>query len=157
MITASEKGPASAGGNGNYHNSHTWFEASILRPVSIPSDPAIEDVHSDGKMRLCPIPPTSHQWFLQKEHQFIPTPDGRGIVWHVHNNVTAQEDPSERRVKWRAGERLELGEDKESMRIGMGDGEGFVQSLRSGDRVALWARAEVRFRAHFATYSVCPN
>ena len=79
------------------------------------------------------------------------------MVWHVYNNVTAQKDPLEHRVKWKAGEKLELREDKEGIRICAGNGEGFVQSLRPGDRIALWARAEVRFRAHFTTYSLHPN
>lgn len=46
QMKAADQGWADNGGEGTYHNSHTWFEASILRPESEASTAAaLEDIN----------------------------------------------------------------------------------------------------------------
>ncbi|KAJ8089253.1 hypothetical protein PM082_014501 [Marasmius tenuissimus] len=141
-MLASDQGRSSNGGDGTYHNSYTWFEATILQPTTTSSLDILnfEDSWPNG-VRLTSATPSDALDVL-REHgvQFRSTMDER-VVWKVHNNITARSEPQEYCVEWVAGEKVDLTEEKEGMGIGMGDGEGFVQSLKHGDKIALWARA----------------
>ncbi|KAK3369717.1 hypothetical protein B0T24DRAFT_708585 [Lasiosphaeria ovina] len=61
----------------------------------------------------------------------------RQVVWRVHNNVTARNELGYYRVDWVAGVPAQIDEP-----LAMGDGAGFLETMRAGDRIALWARAE---------------
>ncbi|KAK1217872.1 hypothetical protein PQX77_019463 [Marasmius sp. AFHP31] len=153
MMTASDQGWASFGGNGTYHNSHTWFEASILWPVvnSEADVPLFANLRSDGSQFTYTKALEAREMFLDNGLQFKSAGD-KNVVWKVHNNITAQSEPREYCVEWVAGGKVDLTEEKEGMEVGIGDGEGFIECLKPGDRIALWARAEVN-----EFYPVYPN
>ncbi|KAK1217834.1 hypothetical protein PQX77_019507 [Marasmius sp. AFHP31] len=132
-MLASEQGRSSFAGDGAYHNSNTWFEASILQPT-ITSSPDILNFKDSWLIRATPI--DALDVLRENGVQFRSMMDER-VVWKVHSNITGQSEPREYHVEWVAGEKVDLAEEKEGIGIGMGDGEGFVESLRPGDKIAL--------------------
>ncbi|KAJ8089244.1 hypothetical protein PM082_014492 [Marasmius tenuissimus] len=142
-MRASDQGWASFGGDGTYHNSHTWFEASILWPTvhSEADSSLLQDLWSDGRQSTYTKALGARHMLLDNGLQFRSAGDNK-VVWKVHNNITARSEPREYRVEWAAGEKVDLTEEREGMEVGIGDGEGFIECLQPGDRIALWARAE---------------
>ncbi|KAI1190670.1 hypothetical protein F5B17DRAFT_427335 [Nemania serpens] len=110
QMKAADQGWADNGGEGTYHNSHTWFEASILRPESEASTAAaLEDINMGN--------------FLENNGT---------VVWRVHNNITARRVYRRYRVDWVKGIPTQVDDSR-----AMGDGQGFLELLRGGDLVAL--------------------
>lgn len=142
---AADQGFASFGGEGTFGNSHTWFEASILKPWAgsgghtIEADTALEEVfdgdntwwdvsHARGDLR-------SNGW------DFVEGENGR-LTWKVCNNLTACATFRNYRVEWTRGVATEVEDER-----AVGRGEGFLKLLKPGYKVVLWARAEVGLRA----------
>lgn len=133
QMKSADQGWADFGGHGTYHNSHTWFDASILRPTQRPAtEGRLEDVVTE-RFRT----PADARESL-REHGWDFVENDESLVWRVHNNITAQADYSYYRVDWVAGTKTNL-EDPEAM----GNGEGFLDKLTPGRVVVLWAVAEV--------------
>lgn len=119
------------GTGGTYNSSYTWFEASILRPSA--NDPVLPSLpyesHPKPKVNCLSsfhydlVPSTTN-----------PSPNEEACVWHIQSNLVAQNNEREHEVEWRAGNEQESGP-------GEGDGKGFLESLKQGDRVGVWARA----------------
>lgn len=67
-----------------------------------------------------------------------------------HNHVvTARRAWRDYRIDWVAGVPTDVQDP-----LAMGDGRGFLESLVPGDKIALWARAEVRTTVAAAGYVV---
>jgi len=142
QMRSADQGWATWGGEGTYRNSHTWFEVSVLRPRTI-SDRVLSSsgvrVDADGvtefngKVKIADYRETLNAlgW------DFVM--NGEEAGWLVHHNLTASKEFRDYRVDWDLGAVMKIDEDLPSM----GDGAGFLESLRGGDAVALWARAEV--------------
>lgn len=136
---AADQGWADRGGHGTFENSHTWFEASILRPSG--------DEVRDGALEHDPVlsipwenPESARQALRDKGWEFVEAEDGR-LTWRVCNNVTARRDYRDYTVQWQRGVRTEVEDER-----AVGRGEGFLERLKSGSIVVLWARAEVSAR-----------
>ncbi|KAJ4172033.1 hypothetical protein NW754_007631 [Fusarium falciforme] len=132
---AADQGWATFGGEGTFENSHTWFEASILRP---------RDAHHDGA-HVAPEGILRETWWGApgarddlKEHgwDFVEGEDGQ-LTWTVCNNLTASSEFRNYRVEWERGVVPDV-DDEDAV----GTGEGFLELLRPGCIVVLWARAE---------------
>ncbi|KAI0406615.1 hypothetical protein F4802DRAFT_87600 [Xylaria palmicola] len=129
QMRSADQGWADAGGHGTYHNSHTWYEASILRPR--PDAAAL----TDADMENFRNPEEARDHFRHRGWDMV---EGNGTVaWRVHNNITARTQYRNYRVDWIAGIPTEVGDPR-----AMGDGQGFLELLRPDDVVVLWARAE---------------
>lgn len=135
-IRSRDQGWADAGGHGTYNNSHTWFEASILKRVE-QSDHQLPLEDSNGMPLTFGSVMNARESLLRYgwDFKFV---DGDKCVWKVHNNVTAERRFREHNVRWVKGE-------KTLVWIGMGSGKGFVENLQPGDLIVLWARAEVSY------------
>ncbi|GAW14479.1 hypothetical protein ANO14919_038820 [Xylariales sp. No.14919] len=132
QMRAADQGWADNGGHGTYHNSHTWFEASILRPQSEASTAA---VLSNTGMGNFPTPREARDHL--RDHGWDMVDRNGVVVWKVHNNITARSEYNNYRVDWVAGIPTKVGDPR-----AMGDGQGFLELLRPDDIVVLWARAE---------------
>ncbi|KAI3326740.1 hypothetical protein HD806DRAFT_520478 [Xylariaceae sp. AK1471] len=132
QMKAADQGWADNGGKGTYHNSHTWYEASILRPQSKASAVAALTNTDMGNFRT----PGEAGDYL-RNHGWDMVESNGTVVWRVHNNITACSEYKHYRVDWVAGIPTEV-EDPRAM----GNGQGFLGLLRPDDVVALWARAE---------------
>jgi hypothetical protein len=124
------------------YDSFTWFEASILRPMDIhqplPRSPTNLSNSIDAS--------TLHQlgWAeISNPH------DERNRRWRVQANATLLH-PQVHQVTW--VRTYQVGnitlEDEFDARTGKGSGFGFVESLKSGDRIALVGRALVSRRSY---------
>ncbi|KAL1622349.1 hypothetical protein SLS54_004912 [Diplodia seriata] len=130
---AADQGWADFGGEGTYVNSHTWFEASVLRPVGRgEADAAVENV-APG---LWEEPGRAREALVEWGWDFVEGEGGR-VVWKVCNNITAKAEYSEYTVEWERGVAADA-QDTEA--VGMG--RGFLELLEPGFIVVLWARAE---------------
>ncbi len=135
-LRAADQGWATFGGQGTFNNSHTWFEASILRPTgeraardyTVPLEDKVLEARSIEQVgdRLREL-----GWEMV-EHQ------GRHS-WFVHTNITAQARYKDYSVHW---VRNAVEPVPQEPRV-MGDGAGFLEAIHPGDRVVLWALAEV--------------
>ncbi len=68
----------------------------------------------------------------------VPTGEGK-VSWHIQSNKVAGREYEEYTVEWRTG----VSADADDARAhGQGDGKGFVEALRPGDRVGLLMRAQ---------------
>ncbi|RWA04784.1 hypothetical protein EKO27_g10324 [Xylaria grammica] len=132
QMRAADQGWADNGGHGTYHNSHTWFEASILRPRSEASTAA---VLSNTVMGNFPTPREARDYL--RDHGWDMVDRNGVVVWKVHNNITARSVYNSYRVDWVAGVPTKVDDPQ-----AMGDGQGFLELLRPDDIVVLWARAE---------------
>ncbi|KUI60496.1 hypothetical protein VP1G_07687 [Cytospora mali] len=131
QMRSADQGWADFGGNGTYHNSHTWFEVSILRPVSAEPQERVESTLVETFRN----PEDAEQALHEQGWQMVES-NGR-VTWLVHHNITARREWRNYRVDWEANELIEMRDPP-----AMGDGEGFLDALRPGDKIALWARAE---------------
>lgn len=69
----------------------------------------------------------------------------RGVLWKVQANVVAGREYTVHEGEWRkSGDEWTGGEASDDGNEGSGDGTGFVDVLKPGDRVGIWARAMVR-------------
>ncbi|RSL40773.1 hypothetical protein CEP54_016028 [Fusarium duplospermum] len=114
---AADQGWATFGGDGTFENSHTWFDASILRPLDIGNNGQNTALEANLRCNLWDAPCARdeirvHGW------EFVEGEDGQ--------------------IKWR--ERGVVAEDVDEMATGTG--EGFLELLGPGCIVVLWARAE---------------
>lgn len=136
---AADQGWATFGGEGTFENSHTWFEASILRPRGADNDGADASFEAIlgstwWDVRRSRDELRNHGW------DFVEGEDGR-LTWRVCNNLTASRRFRNYRVEWEEGVVTNV-EDE----MAMGRGEGFLELLGPGCIVVLWARAEVGLR-----------
>ncbi|KAI1123340.1 hypothetical protein F5Y10DRAFT_252048 [Nemania abortiva] len=132
QMKAADQGWATFGGNGTYNNSHTWFEASILRPRS---DESARAALTSTDMRNFRTPGEARGHLQDLGWDIVE--DNGTIAWRVHNNITACSANRLYRVDWVAGVPAKVGNPQ-----AMGDGQGFLEHLRPSDVVVLWARAE---------------
>ena len=149
QLRASDQGWADFGGHGTYRNSHTWFEASILRRrPGHHGDTGNDDetLDSDETLRR-PFNTIekAEERFAELGWDLVRRDDegvGDGSAktsWFVHTNITARAQYHNYRVRWVRGV---VDEVPRNPRV-VGDGRGFLDALRPGDRVVLWALAEV--------------
>ncbi|KAI3399711.1 hypothetical protein diail_5778, partial [Diaporthe ilicicola] len=149
QMRSADQGWATFGGDGTYDNSHTWFEACILRPVpgggGAIAAAAASPVPVGWALQWHPLEMQLPQTFRNPgyakpalEHMgwYMVDHNGRD-TWMVHHNITASRDLGNYRVDWVAGMPTDI-EDPRAI----GDGEGFLSALMPGDKIALWARAE---------------
>ncbi|KAI1365651.1 hypothetical protein F5Y08DRAFT_169447 [Xylaria arbuscula] len=146
QMDAADQGWADNGGDGTYHNSHTWFEASILRRPAPADAEAILNIASlavDGPlvedwsdMQNFPSPLDARHHLRGHGWEMLESGDG-SIAWRVHNNVTACREYRRYCVRWEARVPTAVADPR-----AMGDGKGFLELLRPDDVVVLWARAE---------------
>ncbi|KAM3074940.1 hypothetical protein ACMFMG_008346 [Clarireedia jacksonii] len=89
-MTSHDQGWATFGGNGTYNNSHTWFEASILRPTL---DPPNGGMNWDLKENYASTEDARD--VIRNGWDFVEYNVGEEgriqTVWKVHNNITAHE------------------------------------------------------------------
>ena len=156
QLRASDQGWADFGGHGTYHNSHTWFEASILRRKPGHGDDDESDeaaLNSDEVLRnpFNTIERAEERLAELGWHLVRRDDDGGGgdgtvrASWFVHTNITAHALYHNYRVSWVRGVVDEVPRNP----LVMGDGRGFLDALRPGDRVVLWALAEVSNKLSF--------
>lgn len=136
QMKAADQGWADNGGDGTYHNSHTWFEASILRPRSDAF--MVTSLTLSDHMDNFPSPAEARAHLRGHGWDMVENSNDSSVVWRVHNNVTACREYRHYRVRWVAGISAKVDDPR-----AMGDGEGFLEILRPDDVVVLWARAEV--------------
>ncbi|OCL08037.1 hypothetical protein AOQ84DRAFT_222279 [Glonium stellatum] len=115
---------------GTYSGSYTWFEACILRPIpSLYTDPLRLPYTFNPQPTAVCLKPVGYM--------LVPcSTSGREetVVWHIQSNVCADSREMVHRVEWRPGE-------VQDILPGRGIGKAFVEKLRPGDRVGVWARA----------------
>jgi hypothetical protein len=137
---AADQGWATFGGDGTFENSHTWFEASILRP-NVPSCQQNEsNVEPEGAlwdMSWWDIADAREDLRAQG-WEFVKGENGC-LSWRVCNNLTASSEFRNYTVEWRRNVVAAVDDER-----AMGNGEGFLQLLGPGCIVVLWARAEQR-------------
>lgn len=118
------------GCRGTYSGSYTWFEACILRPIpSLYTDPLRLPYTFNPQPTAVCLKPVGYM--------LVPcSTSGREetVVWHIQSNVCADSREMVHRVEWRPGE-------VQDILPGRGIGKAFVEKLRPGDRVGVWARA----------------
>ncbi|KAF3765306.1 hypothetical protein M406DRAFT_355861 [Cryphonectria parasitica EP155] len=136
QMRAADQGWASFGGDGTYENSHTWFEVSILHPVADHTAEVVVEEPLELALAHTFRSPTDARQELRERGWAIVERDGRSS-WKVHHNITARREWHDYRVDWRAGIHIQTQEP-----MAAGSGEGFLDALGPGARVALWARAE---------------
>jgi hypothetical protein len=119
---------------GSYRWAWSWFEASILRPHP-PSDYELDpgyEVDMAGRKR----------WLVQRNLRAVAQRQQREVSWAPHAPQTTPAKP-----KREVGECEEMiytpGFPDENVERGHGFGDGFVEQLRTGDRVVVHARAWV--------------
>lgn len=140
-------GGGGGGGDGRdvLDGRHAWFEASILTPTGrcegglATGGATLQDVLA-GETWETPAqargPLARHGW------GFVERADGGGgggVVWKVCDGVTTSGRYQDCRVEWKRGVETQVVEDGG----GVGEGNGFLETLTSSYIVVLWARAEV--------------
>ncbi|OTA83962.1 hypothetical protein M434DRAFT_175952 [Hypoxylon sp. CO27-5] len=136
---AADQGWATFGGHGTFSNSHTWFEASILRPINPStqangSPPALEDVLVNTWWDV----ESARSDLNEQGWDFVQSEDGQ-LTWKTCNNITAQYTYQNYWVEWIRGIETEVEDERAK-----GKGEGFLELLEPGFIVVLWARAVAR-------------
>ncbi|PHH89926.1 hypothetical protein CDD83_4933 [Cordyceps sp. RAO-2017] len=138
---AADQGWATFGGDGTFHNSHTWFEASILQPSSdrVEDEVRAAALEHDGDLsEPWEDAGSATQALRDKGWEFVRGQDGQ-ITWRVCNSITARSKYKNYRVEWRRGLDTEVEDERAT-----GKGEGFLELLQPGFAIVLWARAEQR-------------
>ncbi|KAI0379295.1 hypothetical protein F5Y04DRAFT_260119 [Hypomontagnella monticulosa] len=140
---AADQGWATWGGEGTFGNSHTWFEASILRPCPGPPGAEVNENKEEGGALEEAL--AEERWWdvraarealRERGWEFVEAPDG-SVAWRVCNNITARSEYRDYRVEWKRGVETEVEDER-----AVGKGEGFLELLEPGCCVVLWARAE---------------
>ncbi|OCK85117.1 hypothetical protein K432DRAFT_67438 [Lepidopterella palustris CBS 459.81] len=121
---------------GTYSGSYTWFEACILRPL-----PTTSTSTSTSRPALT-LPYTFNPYptavclrpvGFDLVHCSASSRE-TAVMWHIQSNVCASSEEKVHEVEWRRGAVQEI-------EPGKGIGKDFVEKLRPGDRVGVWARA----------------
>ncbi|KAF5632702.1 hypothetical protein F52700_6238 [Fusarium sp. NRRL 52700] len=134
-----DQGWADFGGDGTFENSHTWFEASILRPVGPSCQQNESNVHEEALSDISWWDIADAREDLRAQGwEFVEGENGR-LSWKVCNNLTASSDFRNYKVEWRRDIVAAVDDER-----AIGTGEGFLQLLGPGCIVVLWARAEQR-------------
>jgi hypothetical protein len=134
-----DQGWTSENTQGTFHTS-SWLEVSILRSIDednlrLPDPRIINTRLSDPSDFHKSI--TDQGWVLVKRPDSARQgpQDGEGdFAWYLQGNRVAV-GRDEYRVIW--------AEDGSEGNEGAGSGEGFLQELKDGDRILVWARAKV--------------
>ncbi|KAI1382643.1 uncharacterized protein F4822DRAFT_101581 [Hypoxylon trugodes] len=135
---SADRGWATYSSDGTFNNSHTWFEASILRPF-LQNDGgngqgvALEDAFGRNTWWE---PIDAREALREKGWDFVEAEDGC-VMWRVCNNITALMEWRNYKVEWVRGVETMVKDEK-----AQGKGEGFLELLKPGCIVVLWARAE---------------
>ncbi|KAI5925545.1 hypothetical protein F4810DRAFT_659088 [Camillea tinctor] len=132
---AADQSWVTLGGAGTFNNSHTWFEASILRPLGHPPATKLESVLTAPFRDV----QSARDALRDAGWEFVARENG-DVTWRVLNNITAQRECRNYSVEWERGVETVVQDEK-----AMGKGEGFLELLSRGCIVALWAKAAGRF------------
>jgi hypothetical protein len=123
----------------------SWTEVSILRDASN-ANSRLRSPRLGNTSISCPQDyhnnVVSCGWSLVKrpESALQGPQGGEGdFAWYLQGNRVARPDSEEHTIVWAV-------EGREEGNEGSGSGEGFLQELREGDRVLVWARAKVSRR-----------
>ena len=133
---------------GTFNGALSWYEACIFRPDRSSSrlSPETEEAQDEDLTAFL------HNHYLHRTaSDMVPVlerlqigwslvpAEGEKVSWDVQSNRVAGRDYEKYTVEWRAGEPA----DTELARSrGEGEGRGFVDALRPGDRVGLLMRAQ---------------
>ena len=117
---------------GTYDGAWSWYEACIFRPRH-GKDP-VNDLKFLSTHNLYWVPTD-----VQGKTRWDLADDGNTSTWVVQNNRVARSDLETHIVEWKAGEVMDSRYAREH---GHGTGQGFLATLRPGDRVGLWLRAQ---------------
>jgi hypothetical protein len=145
---------------GPYDGSYTWFEACIYRFAA--NDSYTKNSEQAKTKNIGGMIWESQDDLLRASVTQVPNAMNGERTWLVQRNVRASSDVRQHIVTWTdtSASESEIGSDDDGdSDAGRGGGAGFVRSLVAGDRIALKARALVKFydshRCHLKlTFSV---
>jgi hypothetical protein len=134
-----------------YAGSWTWFEAAIIRGLGgedFVNEPDAVARQIQGSSVLPPASnapsdtPDASLGPLQVLHPF-----NRTRVWMLQRNLRANREEALHEVAWTNADDDSAKKDTNEVldKSGTGTGYGFVRSLEPGDRIAVYARAQVIF------------
>jgi len=130
------------GTQGTYNSSWTWLEASILPPTRLldVNDLIATWPFSNPNVRV-QVGIDDSKW---DGYSHISARMDDGLTrdrWRLHSNKVATSEPMEYDILW---EETPSDQDvRTDDPSGAGSGKQFCETLRSGDRIAIWARAKV--------------
>lgn len=151
---------------GSFEGAYSWFEASIFRRVAAaehPGEYSEDDTVARGlSLRDLLVGPTKTLRDALEERYCTPAsilpflaefgytpvthpsgPDGQeSMVWPVQRNRVAHPTFAHYHVEWRAPADPDADVAERARERGCGSGAGFLETLRPGDVVALWMRAQ---------------
>lgn len=139
-ITSRDQGWTSENTRGTYATS-SWSEVSILRDESgsgaSPPGPRIANAQVFSPADWKTVRPETPWRFIQRPESALQGPQGGegDLAWYLQGNQVAAA-AQEYRVVW-SEEGYEGNE-------GAGRGEGFIEALRDGDYLVVWARSKVK-------------
>ncbi|KAF2241931.1 hypothetical protein BU26DRAFT_534945 [Trematosphaeria pertusa] len=124
---------------GGTFNTSSWLEVSIFRPGSVMRD--LPPAHLMFKRQSSPLELQrmlqDYGWTLVTRPESVEQGPQAGeghLAWYLQGNRVAWVPRYDYRVVW-AFDHFEGNE-------GAGRGEGFLQELKEGDRLLIWARAK---------------
>ncbi|KAI1791634.1 hypothetical protein LXA43DRAFT_387959 [Ganoderma leucocontextum] len=131
---------------GTFNGAWSWYEACIFRPDPSPDSletAKMQNEHLDAFMDTYYLYRNTPDMVpVLEQHRvgwsLVPTDEGK-VVWHVQSNKVAEKEYGTHTVKWRDGLSVDAADAKVH---GCGDGRGFVEALRPGDRVGLLMHAQ---------------
>ncbi|KAI5795671.1 hypothetical protein EDC01DRAFT_653135 [Geopyxis carbonaria] len=126
---------------GTHRNSWTWFEAGIMR-----GEGAEVWEEKTAEARGVDVTNAETQW---PEEMLLKREGRDDRVWMLQRNINSSTNEEEHVIEWpwkqeelQAVQEAEEDFDGEwSRESGSGVGEGFIQALKPGDRIVLFARA----------------
>ncbi|OSD08373.1 hypothetical protein PYCCODRAFT_1462613 [Trametes coccinea BRFM310] len=135
---------------GTFRGAYSWYEACIIRPL-----PTADNAPTSAEDGPAADIDGLAQWFAAARKYCAPkdarpdleaigytlVPNGRtdAFVWLVQRNRVAVKQFAHYRVEWAAGQHVDSADAEEN---GRGTGEGFLETLQPGDRLAMWMRAQ---------------
>ncbi|KAF3061512.1 hypothetical protein GL218_03440 [Daldinia childiae] len=139
QTSAAYQGYIAHDGKDGFLNSHTRFDASILRPLSPKAERKGQDIPlEDVLLDTWWDPMSAADVLREKGWDFVAAKDGR-IEWRVCNNSEAYSEYQDYRVEWGRDVQTEAEDDGP-----VGKGEGFLELLEPGFIVVLWVRTGLR-------------
>jgi hypothetical protein len=149
-ITSKDQGWTSENTRGTFSTS-SWLEVSILRRHTSSSNSLLPTPRLVNTWISSPMDYHNHivtneapEWSLVKrpESALQGPQGGEGdYAWYLQGN-RVMAGSQDYHIVWEDSGLSEVNEGNE----GAGSGEGFLDALRQGDRVLIWARAKVRSR-----------